>query len=523
MDSWGQLGNSFWDWNSLNPYLKKFHTLTMPSPAVCEHLGINYTDDTVRGTSGPVQACFPGVLEDPLPKIWAETFKTLKYHYAENPFSGDAIGGFNNPISADPITKTRSYAATAYYAPAKGRSNLHVITEAFVEKIIIDKPDLTARGVQYVHEGKTQVVRVKREVILAAGALQSPKILELSGIGSADLLRSHGIPVYVDNPFVGENLQDHLMTGVSFEVIDGVETIDGIIRGEPEALRAAREAYINHQKGPLASSGGTAFSFMPNVLSLGDEETRRKLWTDHIHNENENDNANAHPSHPSQSAQHALLRSLLDNPLASSAIFFMYAGQTTLGTRAVLPGNFLTICISLTHPFSRGHVHIRSPLPTDPPTIDPRYLSHPLDVAIFARQLAFVETFVATQPLASILKPDGKRNSLDAFFSDSATHNHNHNNKNDVDVDVNSALRAAEAYLRAKVDSNWHPTSTCAMLPRAMGGVVDERLRVHGVKGLRVVDASVFPMVPGGNCQTSVYAVAERGAEMIRVDCGLLL
>jgi choline dehydrogenase-like flavoprotein len=437
--------------------------------------------------------CFPGVVEDPLPKLWVETFKTLNYHYSENPFSGDAVGGFNNPVTVDPSTKTRSYAATAYYAPAKGRSNLHVMTEAFVEKIILDESDLTAWGVQYVHDGKTKEVRAKREVILAAGALQSPKLLELSGIGSADLLRSHNIPVYVDNPFVGENLQDHLMTGISFEVVDGIETMDGLIRDEPEVVQAAREAYINHQTGPLVSSGAVGFSFMPNDLSLGGQEMRRDLLNEYLQDEKG-------AACPSQKIQYSALRSVLENPLDSSAIFFMYPAQNTLGTHELLPGNFVTICISLLHPFSRGHVHIQSGDATQAPTIDPKYLSHPLDMAIFARHLLYIDVLAKTQPLASILKPNGQRNSPNAFIKD---------------------LREAEEYIRAKVESNWHPTGTCAMMPREIGGVVNERLLVYGVKRLRIIDASIFPLITRGNCQSSVYAVAERAADLIKEDHGL--
>ena len=362
-----------------------------------------------------------------------------------------------------------------------------------MERIILNESDLTVRGVQYVHEAKTHVAHVKREVVLAAGVLQSPKILELSGIGSADLLRSHNISVYVNNPFVGENLQDHLMTEISFEVVDGFRTVDGLMRGEPEVVQAAREAHINHQTGPLASGGGTAFSFMSNILSLGGQEMQTKLLNEYAQDEKDG-------AFSFQKIQFAALRSVLENPHDSSAMFFLYAAQSTLGTQEVLFENFVIICISLLHSFSRGHVHIRLSESTQLSIINPNYLSNPLDMAILARQLQFIDVLANTQPLASILKPNGQRNSPKAFIKD---------------------LRKAEEYLRAKIDFNWHPTSTCAMMSRELGGVVNERLMMYGVKRLRIVDASIFPLITKGNCQSSVYAVAERAADLIKEDHGL--
>ncbi|KAL2273599.1 hypothetical protein FJTKL_04196 [Diaporthe vaccinii] len=168
-------------------------------------------------------------------------------------------------VSIDPKTGTRSDAATAYFDPAKRRPNLHVLTGALAEKIILDtvRNIPTAVGVKVSKDGKSSMFTAKTEVILAAVVLGTPKLLELSGIGGKPLLDKLGIPVMVDNPNVGENLQDHPNTGVSFEVADGVETRDGLSRQDPEALNAAMEDYINHKRGPLTVGGNFAEALLP--------------------------------------------------------------------------------------------------------------------------------------------------------------------------------------------------------------------------------------------------------------------
>lgn len=142
--------------------------------------------------------------------------------------------------SIHPETKERSYAASAYYNPIKHRENLHILTNALAEKILIDGGHQPrAYGVQYKQNNKTKTVIAAKEVILAAGALQSPKLLELSGIGNAKILEQHNIQVVKDLPQVGENLQDHLGCYESYEAADGVDTLDDLIRQDPQALGKA--------------------------------------------------------------------------------------------------------------------------------------------------------------------------------------------------------------------------------------------------------------------------------------------
>lgn len=506
IDAWAQLGNPGWNWPTLKPYFQKFHTLTSPSEEIKKYLSIDYLEEDIRGKTGPIKASFPdNTEENVLAKAWVDTFKSLGYGITGDPFSGKVSGGFMSASTVDPVSKERSYAASAYYAPAKGRSNLHVITDALVEKILlehIDNPTInnddgrySASVVQYMHEGQVKTAKANKEVVLCAGAIQSPQILELSGIGDRILLESHGIKVLIDNPNVGENLQDHLFTGINYEVKDGIATAD-ILRRDPKAAQAAMAEYMSKKTGPMTSTAIAAFAFMPIVDFLTPDDAGpaalKQLLEKHLSN--------------TPTIHHGFIRSILQDPTETSASMFMTPVYAKLGTEPIIPnpttqsvpeGNYITICTSVLHPFSRGSTHISSPSAYSPPLINPAYLSHPLDAELFAYHILFLETIASTDPLASFLKPSGRRNPAAPPLT---------------------SVEAAKEFLRASAISNWHPTSSCTMLPRETGGVVDPRLRVYGTKNLMVVDASVLPIVPRGNPQSSVYAVAERAVDLIRED-----
>ena len=267
VDAWGKLGNPGWNWESLAPYYRKSHTLTLPSKAVREHLGLNYIDEKFRGLDGPIQASFPEDLNDPLPNAWITTLKNLGYPMSGDPFSGSAYGGYTNAASIDPKTRQRSYSAQAYWEPIQNRSNLKVVTGALVEKILLDasSPQVVAQGAQYFKDGKTNTINARKEVLLCAGAFHTPKLLELSGIEDASLLKTHGIPLVIDNPNVGENLQDQIMTGFSFEVKDGLKTKDNLSRKDSAAITAAMESFTKDQSGPFTVGGVFSYAFLPVV------------------------------------------------------------------------------------------------------------------------------------------------------------------------------------------------------------------------------------------------------------------
>ncbi|KAL9113885.1 MAG: hypothetical protein Q9227_002019 [Pyrenula ochraceoflavens] len=503
LDTWGRLGNPGWDWKSLEPYYEKCHTLRVPSRDARYHLGLEYLmEGKYLGQNGPLQTSYTGMTkENVVSKAWVDTFRSLNYGLTEDPFMGGSTGGFANPTTVDSATKERSYAASAYYEPVQNRPNLQLITSCQVIKIILAgyQDLIIATGVEVDRQGLKLVYTAQKEVILAAGTFNSPKLLELSGIGDSGLLTSLGIPIIINNPAVGENLQDHPMTGISFEVNDGVTTLDDLNRRDKEAVNAAMNAYQVSKTGPLSGGAVNSFAFMPVVdfqSANGVAALTRLL-----------DEYSTELSTTNQKMECDFVRSVLSSSDMSSGTFLMYAAQGNFGAdgsratdvpKSFQQGNFITVAASLSYPLSRGNVHICSASTADKPTINPRYMSNALDLEIHARHLRYIETLVSTEPLKSLLKLNGRRSPDFAFIGDD--------------------LEAAKEYITRTMISGWHPVGTCAMKPLESGGVVDARLRIHGVQNLRVVDASVMPLITRGDTQATVYAVAERAADIIKED-----
>ncbi|KAL8847231.1 MAG: hypothetical protein Q9221_007718 [Calogaya cf. arnoldii] len=501
LDSWEKLGNEGWNFETLRPYYRKFHTYTTPSKAVQELLALDYMDESLQGTTGPIKVSF-GDFHSPIHKKWPETFKRLNMALTGDPLTGLGVGGHSNPASIDATSKTRSHAGVEYYSPdVRKRTNLRLVTEAMAEKVVFTKTEdgqVSATGVQFSSkEGERLTANANKEVILAAGAFQSPQLLELSGIGSRPLLERLGIEPIIDNPSVGENLQDHAMATISLEVEDGIPTAD-LLR-DPKIFTAAIEEYNNSKTGVL-TSGTYSTAFMPMVDFLEEDGQAKlsQLLDQYLKND-------APLTFPAQKQQYELLRTMLESKDDSSAHYCMFASQANIDaeggpSKYIQPtteGNYVSLLAALNHPFSRGSVHIDSADAKDAPIIDPKYLSHPLDNEILARHIQYFETLVRTEPLASVLKKDGRR----------------------IPAGVRvETLDEARKLGPRTVMSNFHPTGTCAMMSKDLGGVVDKRLIVHGTTNLRVVDASIFPLEPRGNIQSSVYAIAERASDLIKED-----
>lgn len=162
------------------------------------------------------QVCFPDVGLNWPQEIWPKTILNAGYASNKDPRTGSAIGGFNQLVTVDPKHNRRSYAAREYYEPNASRPNLSVLTHALVSKIELEKTggDAKATGVQFIVDGTYHSVKANKEVIVCGGTINSPQILELSGIGSPTILQKAGVEVIVDNPSVGENLNDHTATAI---------------------------------------------------------------------------------------------------------------------------------------------------------------------------------------------------------------------------------------------------------------------------------------------------------------------
>lgn len=504
LDAWGSLGNDGWDWDMFQKYITKAYTVPSIGADLETALGVDGWAASNKAAKGPIQPSYP---KPAVHEIWQETMRGLGYAMPKDPFLGTASGSFSNLISVDAATKERSYAASAYYLPIKDRKNLVVMTGAHVEKILLADHNgaVSATGVQYSLEGVTQTVTATKEILLAAGALQSPKILELSGIGQAALLKSHGIETVRDLPGVGENLQDHLASAISYRAVDSLETLDALLRQEPEPLGQAMRDYATNKSGPLASAGMETTAYLPvlsHVSQTGpDFERLQKLLRENAPSKCDNHRATALYELASQTLLDPHAPSGLYHTLRSQALSPVDLEWSPTSPIGPVPGKFLTFVVALAQPLSTGTVHLRSANASDPPLIDPAYLSHPVDQEVLASHLLQIDDVLAKALSTKLLlaQPLQRRDPASDFGGD---------------------LDKARRFARASSVSMWHPAGTCAMLPLDKRGVVDSKLRVHGVSGLRVVDASVMPLISNANLQAVVYGVAERAADLIKEAWG---
>lgn len=374
-------------------------------------------------------------LRDPSPATGAFLAACVE---AGLPLTADVNGGDNTGFTQTPVAQHRGRrvsAADAYLVPAAGRPNLTLITNALVERVVIDGDRAT--GVLYRDaRGNTRSLTAKREVLVAAGAVNSPHLLMLSGIGDADHLRSVGIKVRRDLPAVGTNLQDHLATAVMVSSRQPVtlfkaETVGQLLR------------YLTMRKGMLTSNVAEAAGFIRSDESLAAPDVELIFA-------------------PSPFNNHGL------DPL---------------------PGHGITIGVILLRPDSTGRITLASANPTEHPLIDPGYLTDERDVDRLVAGVRVAERIAASP-------------ALEPYVGEPMTPY--------PGVVDDETLRAT---VRANAETLYHPIGTCAM-----GTVVDDELRVLGVRGLRVVDASVFPRATRGHTMAPVYMVAERAADFIKAS-----
>ena len=212
LDNWEALGNAGWNFDALQPFYRRSETFHLPSADAAKQLLTDVFDPACHGSSGPVQTGFPegsGLLDN----AWPATWKALGMGPKADPRKGDTLGGYAVVKTMD-VNARRSHSANAYLSLAEGRDNLAILTGAFVDKVLLEKraDNVKATGVKFIVGDDVLEVKTKGEIILSAGTVKSPQILELSGIGSRELLEKHGIEVIVDNDNVGENLQVRLMS-----------------------------------------------------------------------------------------------------------------------------------------------------------------------------------------------------------------------------------------------------------------------------------------------------------------------
>ncbi|GLI73791.1 hypothetical protein PoHVEF18_002020 [Penicillium ochrochloron] len=324
-----------------------------------------------------------------------ETFKGLGYPQVEDPINGAGIGPFVTPGSVDPVTHTRSHSGVAYLGQGiQARSNLRVVTGALVERLVLDQ---RSEGV---------VATAQKDVILAAGTTQTPQILELSGIGRSSVLQAHGITPIIDHAGVGENLQDHGIVPLGYEVADGFPS--GDMARDPEVAAAAMAAYQKDGSGPLGMVPLIS-AFMPCV-DLGQPALEEILQKIEVPIETP-DTSITHTK------QFEVLRGLIQDPEEPTAQYmlapFQILGRAADDPKSIFslshPGIFISMVTVLSYPLSRGYVHLQSANSQDAPVIDHGMLRHPVGLELHARHSMWLEKIAEAEPMASLLKKGGER------------------------------------------------------------------------------------------------------------------
>lgn len=422
-DRWHELGNDGWGWDEVLPYFRKAESNTRGA-------------DDFHGGDGPLSV-------DDL-HYHSELSRRFIEAAAQAGFARN--NDFNGPeqegVGLYQVTQRdgrRCSSATAYLKPVLGRSNLRVITGALTERVRLD--GRRACGIDVRHKGRQLALQAEREVILCGGAINSPQLLMLSGIGDPGVLRDAGVPLQHELPGVGRNLQDHLDCCTLVEVRNA-STYDMGMLGE--ALVGLQ--YFLTRKGIGTSNAAEAGGFVRSRLAQ-DERPDIQLH---------------------------FVPALLDDH-----------------GRNRLPGKGMTIHACLLRPRSRGYIGLRSSDPAVAPVIQPNYLQHPDDLPLMREAVRIARAIF----------------SMDAFAPVRAAEIHPGEQASDQ--------QAVDAFIRAKAESVYHPVGSCRMGNDGMA-VLDSQLRVRGIDGLRVVDASVMPEIVSGNTNAPVIMIAEKAADMIR-------
>ena len=402
------------------------------------------------------------------------------------------MGGYSNLSTIDRSQGpgTRSYAVTGYLGPNSARQNLKILTEATVTKILLEQDAgiPTSKGAVFLSNGKEFVVSAKREVILAAGVAKTPQILELSGIGRHDVLQSVGLQTIVESERVGEQFVDHVLTILSYDLVEGELSLDHLT--QEAVVGEAMQKYGRGEGGPLAN--GISSNAFVAVSQVATPEEMSRI-NDAVKLELE--------SAPDRwaKAEREILAERINDPQTASLQFVVLPATLDPSrfddqTKFMVPGVGNSRCslgVGLCHPFSKGSIHIQDKDPTIQPSIDPQYLRSRVDVEMLSVGMRVADAMFQSKPLANKIRS--------RIFPK-------------ANMDMQDPGQREE-YLRAHTGTEYHPCGTAAL-----GQVVDERLKVFGVRGLRVVDASVIPSHISGNIVALVYAIAEKAADLIKRD-----
>ena len=427
-DHWAAEGNPGWSFDEVLPYFRRAENNARGANAF-------------HGIGGPLHV-MDLISPNPLGARFVEAARQVGY-----PFNPDFNGSNQEGVGPYQVTHKngeRCSAAKAYLTPHLTRANLLVLTGAHTSRILMDQR--RAIGVEYVQQGQTRQLLVRREVLLCAGALQSPQLLMLSGIGPGAQLQAHGIETVHDLPGVGQQLHDHMDVVQVLEAPHLKESIGISARGALQTAKAILE-WRRYRTGLLTSNAAEAGGFIKSATTEATPDLQL----------------------------HFVVAKLVNH------------------ARTLVLGHGVSSHLCVLRPLSRGSVQLASPDPFAAPLIDPNFLGHPDDLRRLVLGFRHMRKLLQQPALASLGTQESARSAC--IHSDAEI----------------------EQFIRNYGDTIYHPVGSCRMGPGALD-VVDARLKVHGVQGLRVVDASIMPRIVSGNTNAPVIMIAEKAADMIKAE-----
>lgn len=430
-DSWADLGVKGWSFNDVLPYFKKLESN-------------EYSNHPRRGKNGPIRITDRAAREpDTISDAWIAACKSAGIQ--ETP-DYNAVSYEGVRYLEQTAYKGRRWStAVGYLKEARKRSNLVIRTHARVHRVLLEGKRCT--GVEYMWEGQLRVSKARAEVVLCAGAIQSPQLLELSGIGQQDRLASLGIQVHQHLPAVGENMSDHLQVRCTYKTRIP-ETINDLMNSPWHKLRAGF-SYMFQRKGLLAGTSSTAHAITRSSSRVMHPDVMIRIY------------------HISGADRYSRSKIAGMDPFSGFSV-----------------GGFML------YPNSRGSIHCASADPNAAPAIQPNYLEDPRDAQTTVDMLRLIRA-VADQPAMR-----------DVVIEE---------NRPGPQTTTDEALLD---YAKEIGQTAWHTVGTCRM-GRPEESVVDSQLRVHGIEGLRVADASVMPTIASSNTNAPSIMIGERAADML--------
>ncbi|PPQ82830.1 hypothetical protein CVT25_009205 [Psilocybe cyanescens] len=474
-DAIEKLGNPGWNWELFKKYQLKTETFIEPD---VQDESINY-DLAHHGKEGPLAVSHAITLSG-LEKPFNDSVAEFGIKPAKEPLSGDNKGTWLTPLTIHPKNRIRSYAANAYYPLALTRKNITVLTNAHVVKLESTKDAngiLTATGVTFLHNKQTHLVSIGKEVVLSAGTIIDPQILELSGIGDKKVLDKFNIEVKLDLPGVGNNIQEHVFFPATHEIReekkDQVNTFDSLL----DPVERAKQIELFHKEG----KGLLGMAF--NVMAFA---TLSQLSpdTDAIYTELEKTIEEGIASgkySPLQRKQYQLQLDALKSG-SPNCEFILTQGAPAVPGLAKPGKKYVSFFTFLNHPFSRGTIHIKSTDPLEHPAIDPHYFEEKYDIRLLMEVFKYSRRLAKTEPLKSYLQ----------------------------DTEV---LPGPECQTDEQIANT---IGSCSLVPLADGGVVDTKLKVYNTTNIRVVDVSILPLHIGAHLQATAFTIGELGADIIK-------